>query len=254
MSIKFAHTKEGTLPDEWQELDVHCENVARLAALFARGFGCEAWGRALGELHDAGKSRQSLQHYLKKANDVDDASYDSSEHSHSGVGACWADMHLAGGAGQVLAYCIAGHHAGLPDWSGGETPNGALRNRLQEERDVLDENNVREWITTHEREWKAVQLTTPWKFSRSCPSGCFYGSDFSFWIRMLYSCLVDADFLDTEAFMDHTRSDMRSQWPALIQLSEAFFAKLSELEGGSAVSPVNGVRAKIRCACEDAAE
>lgn len=32
MSIKFAHTKEETLPDEWQELDVHCENVARREA------------------------------------------------------------------------------------------------------------------------------------------------------------------------------------------------------------------------------
>ena len=108
----------------------------------------------------------------------------------------------AGGIGLALAYCVAGHHAGLPDWSGGDTPNGALVIRLKEDAAVLLEPPVREWVASHEAGWLRERLTLPFKCSRD-------DSSLPFWIRMMYSCLVDADFLDTEAFMDPVTTSQR---------------------------------------------
>ena len=75
-------------------------------------------------------------------------------HAHSGAGACWAAAKL-GLAGRLLAYCIAGHHAGLPDFAGGITPNGALQQRLGEDGKVLAELALAAWIARHEAGWLA---------------------------------------------------------------------------------------------------
>ena len=93
---------------------------------------------------------------------------------------------------RLLAYCIAGHHAGLPDFAGGITPNGALQQRLGEDGKVLAEPALAAWIARHEAGWLARRPGPPWPFK---------DTDVSFWLRMLFSCLVDADFLCTEGFM-----------------------------------------------------
>ena len=238
----YAHSHEHLPPDKWQTLDAHLDAVAERAAAFAKGFGSEAWARLLGELHDLGKARRSFQSYLRRSNGLDDPDYDASEHSHSGAGACWAVQRF-GRAGRILAYCVAGHHAGLPDWTGGETPNGALSPRLVEERGVLDEASVKDCVSAHEAHWKLPK-----------PPFAPDEKGFAFWIRMLYSCLVDADFLDTEAFLDATRREARGTYPALADLADGFFAKLDAKQRESAKTTVNTVRAEIRDACETMAE
>lgn len=237
----FAHSLAGQDKDHWQTLDLHASNVAALAATFAHPFASSEWARLLGELHDLGKARRSFQSYLAHANGLVDVDYDASDHSHSGAGACWA-VRTFGLAGRILAYCIAGHHAGLPDWIGGETPNGALSARLSEEASVLDEPLVRAWVDARK---SACALPTP-------PFRCGEAG-FALWIRMLYSCLVDADFLDTEAFMDAARADGRGTYPALEELGAAFFANLDAKQRTAAPTAVNRVRAEIRSACECAA-
>lgn len=239
----FAHSRKGVSREAWQTLDDHADNVAAMAAAFATSFASADWARLLGELHDIGKARSSFQSYLARSNGLEDVDYDASDHSHSGAGACWAARQF-GVAGHLLASCVAGHHAGLPDWVGGETPNGALAVRLEEEKSVLDESDVKAWVAAHEGGWKLPR--PPFKFDAKT-------SGLSFWVRMLYSCLVDADFLDTEAFMDAERASFRSAYPELGELEERFFATLDAKQKDALPTEVNRIRAEIRAACESAA-
>ena len=239
----YAHSVAGRPKDAWQTLDAHAAHVAERAAAFAHPFGSEDWARLLGEMHDVGKARHSFQSYLAHVNGLGDADYDASDHSHSGAGACWAVRHF-GPIGRLLAYCVAGHHAGLPDWIGGETPNGALSARLADEASVLEESAVRAQTDVLDANWPQPPK----------PSFRFRDAEVAFWIRMLYSCLVDADFLDTEAFMDAGRAEGRGGYPALDALADSFFAELDAKQRAAAPTEVNGVRAEIRAACEAAAE
>ena len=234
----YAHSREHAPREEWQTLESHSHQVSELAAKFAQSFHSADWARVIGLLHDAGKARRSFQAYLARANGLDDAAYDSSDHSHSGAGACWANEHWKR-IGRILAYCIAGHHAGLPDWELGETPNGALRVRLDEGADVLRESSVHEWIDHYQK--KLPQLSPPFKFGKGSAA---------FWIRMLYSCLVDADFLDTEAFMDASKSTDRGGYPELAQLAQVFFDRVDEFQRQAEATEVNRIRAEIRKQCE----
>ena len=133
----FAHSNGGDV-SKWQPLQEHCKAVAALSESFAESFASGIYGRLVGELHDVGKARSVFQSYLKRCNGIEDSESDGGEHSHSGAGACWLGKNC-GAIGKALAYCVAGHHAGLPDWSGGETPIGALGIRLKEEAKVLSE-------------------------------------------------------------------------------------------------------------------
>ena len=238
----YAHSREHAPREEWQTLESHSHQVSELAAKFAQSFHSADWARVIGLLHDAGKARLSFQAYLARANGLDDAAYDSSDHSLSGAGACWANEHWKR-IGRILAYCIAGHHAGLPDWELGEKPNGALRVRLDEDAEVLRESSVQEWIDHYQK--KLPQLSPPFKFGKGSAA---------FWIRMLYSCLVDADFLDTEAFMDALKSTDRGGYPELAQLAQIFFDRLDEFQRQAEATEVNGIRAEIREQCELMAE
>ncbi len=238
----YAHSREATLREEWQTLEAHQSSVARLAANFAAPFSSCEWAQLLGLIHDIGKARTSFQSYLARANGLMDEKYDASEHSHSGAGACWA-VEKFGKMGRILAYCVAGHHAGLPDWISGITPNGALSPRLAEEKYILDEPPVKELISVNEKQWNLP-----------LPPFAMGEKGFAFWIRMLYSCLVDADFLDTEEFMDAKRAAARSTYPTLDELSQKFFAKLDAKQSAADKTEVNQIRAEIRMACERAAE
>ncbi len=241
----YAHSKPNAPLEEWQSLEAHLNGVAKRAAEFADSFSSAKWGRLIGLLHDIGKSRKSFQSYLLRCNEVEDADPDYGDHSHSGAGGCWIWQN-AGAIGKALSYCIVGHHGGLPDWSGGEKPDGALVRRLESDQKVLEEAQVRLWNEQHESDCCAEIGSIPFNFSR-------YDSSLSFWIRMMYSCLVDADFLDTESFMDVERSGTRQLSVPLSTLSERFFEKLNEKQKAAAETPVNKIRAEIRSACESAA-
>ena len=244
MSV-YAHSNG---PDEsgWQTLDDHSANVARLAEGFASAFLSGSHAALLGICHDLGKARKSFQSYLRRCNGIEDNEPDYGDHSHSGTGACWLAQQ-AGIIGKALAYCVAGHHAGLPDWSGGETPGGALSIRLKEDASVLSEPDVRTWMDNRANDWLRGQPKPPFPFSRD-------DSSLAFWIRMMYSCLVDADFLDTESFMAPERSSIRAFGQPLDVLASVFFSRLDETQRKAPNTDVNRIRAEIRAACERAAD
>lgn len=242
----YAHSRKDAPQEAWQTLEEHATTVAKMAADFALPFISAHWAKWLGELHDLGKARRSFQSYLKAANGMTDENYDGGDHSHSGAGAVWAaKVFQRHPLGRVSAYCVAGHHAGLPDWIDGATPNGALSVRLDQERELVREPAVASWIAAQPSLQSPAMPTPPWKMMPA---------DASFWIRMLYSCLVDADFLDTETFMGSADAAARAQYPALQYLAPQFFHSLDAKQASASDTPVNRVRAEIRAACEAAAD
>ena len=233
----------------WQTLIEHSESVANIASTFASAFNSSTMGKLIGFCHDWGKTRASFQSYLRRSNGLEDTEVDFGDHSHSGVGACWLWDHAnsLGSLAKALAFCVVGHHAGLPDWSGGETPNGSMAVRIDDEQVILNETCVQKWIASHETCWLQSIMPPPFMFRRD-------DSSLSFWIRMMYSCLVDADFLDTEAFLDATKHEKRIFGKPLSELAPTFFANLDEKQQNSDDSTVNRIRVEIRKACEQTAE
>jgi CRISPR-associated endonuclease/helicase Cas3 len=106
-----------------QSLEAHLRGTAELAAGFAGAFDSSGWAYALAMAHDCGKGRGEWQEYIR---DKSGFGYDMEAGSetipgkleHSGQGARLAEEVFGKGAGRFFAYCIAGHHAGLPDWTG----------------------------------------------------------------------------------------------------------------------------------------
>lgn len=107
----YAHSLKGKAIEKWQLLLEHATAVARLGSSFSQSFNSERFGELLGLLHDLGKARLSFQTYLKKCNGIEGVNYDIGNHSHSSAGACWLNEKIKQ-FGPLLAYCVAGHHAG----------------------------------------------------------------------------------------------------------------------------------------------
>lgn len=237
----WAHSRKDEPPDRWQPLDQHLRNVAIRAAESAARFHSGDWAQLAGILHDLGKASDGFQSYLLRSNGLDDSEYDSAgkPSTHSGAGAAWA-LEAYREFGRILAYPVMGHHAELPDWTGGKTPNGALCIRQEAARKELE--GVRAWV-------KEFPLPT----KPPAPPFKMAESEIHLWIRMLYSCLVDADYLDTEWFMDPGKFAERRTFPKLKQLAEPFFSSLDAMQAEAEKTEVNAIRAEVRLACEEAA-
>ncbi len=238
----WAHSQKEQPKEHWQPLRQHLENVAVRAADFAAPFHSAEWARIAGLLHDLGKASEAFQAYLLRSNGLDSSDYGASgkPSTHSGAGAAWA-LDEYGPVGRLLAYLVLGHHAGLPDWIGGVQPNGTLAQRLESARDELRATN--NW---HSRLNLPAQPPTP-------PRKMMH-AEMHLWIRMLYSCLVDADFLDTEQFISPEVYAARSDFEPLAALESRFFKLLDEKQSLAPKTEVNAIRAEIRRACEDAAK
>lgn len=239
----YAHSLEGKPEKHWQPLEEHLLGVAQKAAKFAEAFDSADWAWNAGYLHDLGKATSAFQSYLRKQNDLDDSGYDDdgSVSNHASAGAAFAQDRL-NLPGKILAYILAGHHAGLPDWDSVYTGNAALSIRLKEGRRNLETiSNYAALIATHLR-----PLT-------KCPAYVTQANA-HLWMRMLFSCLVDADRLDTEKFCDPDKFASRDGFPTIGTLAPRFFQALEKLERSAARTEVNVIRSEIRSACEAAAE
>ena len=220
----------------------HLENTAKRAEIHADKFESCKWGRAVGLAHDAGKGRAEWQKYLQLKSGY---GYDEEAHlehksgkiPHAIHGAVLVEEIFGKSIGRLLAYCIAGHHAGLQDWSGSE---GKGQSSLQYQKDkVKDLTDITPIVS--ENLLSSKPDYPPWKFGK--------GLDLSLWIRMLYSCLVDADFLDTEAYMDSNKAGDRGGYcsiPELLERSNQFMENLDET---SEDTEVNRIRRSIRAKC-----
>ncbi|MEF8942110.1 MAG: CRISPR-associated helicase Cas3' [Desulfohalobiaceae bacterium] len=234
--MAYAHSHPEISPEKWHTLEEHLRSVAELAEEFAAVFCAGQWGRSLGELHDAGKCKQVFQEYLLRV--VEDPKHGPSGIDHSTAGARLAykkDPNL----GKMLAYALAGHHAGLPE---GRGAGSTLERRL--ERDAPDcALDMIEALGTELPAGISLQLD-PQRF----------GFQLSFFLRMLFSCLVDADRLDTEAFMNPQQFELRKQVPGMEDLASRFFPELEKLISEAPDSRVNRLRRRVLDDCLGAAD
>lgn len=162
----------------FQPLKEHIENVGERAAQFAAAFDAAEHGREAGLLHDIGKYSSKGQ---KRQRDPEH----TAKVDHSSAGAQEAFRRKD----PMAAFAVAGHHGGLPDFgSRGDTDGGTLCSRLNKPLTGGDDPSA----------WKQ-EIVLP--SSIPMPSwavNCQEGRVQALYTRMLFSCLVDADFLDTE--------------------------------------------------------
>jgi CRISPR-associated endonuclease/helicase Cas3 len=233
--------------EDWEPLIEHLVRVAEGqapwltgAAGFAATFGAGECGRLLGLWHDLGKYSTAFQEYLRASTGVEGVHRGevSGRVDHSTAGA----QHAArlGPVGRLLAYAIAGHHSGLPDAEDEAGGSSGLRARLEKSiepydaapRDILD----------------LPPPTLP--RLRSDGDRRRYAFTVAFFARMLFSCLVDADYLATEWFLDPERSRRRPvDAPGPTELLARLDVHLRGKERPDDDTEVNRRRREVLSAC-----
>ena len=236
--IVYAHTRPDRPPSEWEPLEAHAQEVAALAESFCEGFA-PGFGQALGWLHDAGKYQPAFQRYLRNDSDAYDETKPDSV-PHSIVGALLAAKICTVGVGQLLAWPIAAHHGALRDKAG-------LSARLQTANRLL-EDAVRGGMPIEMLSGMLPQESPLWAHAWEA---------FALGTRMLFSALVDADMLATEAWDKRREREKAAVSLKLLadRLEEHLQTKLIQsnyLEGRSAV--LARMRADVSDACFAAAE
>jgi CRISPR-associated endonuclease/helicase Cas3 len=240
-----CETLTGGNCEKCQSLDPqhgHLNKVAFLAGKFAAEMFPEGsddsktsqkWGYLAGLWHDLGKFSDAFQQRIRGS---------SIKADHSTAGAQLA-KEIVGLVNPLVGYPIMGHHAGLSNYQGS---NASFSERL------ADESHLAAAILAAQKEISRIKETT--NVPLNIPSGST-PNNIAFFIKMLFSCLVDADFLATEKFCSEEKTERRNDWSQSIieemyaELTEAF-AKFPKPEPDS----LNAARAAISADCISAAE
>ena len=236
----IAHVKQ-LENGEWEthSLEAHLQGVADIAEEIGKKFGSCEWARLAGLWHDFGKYRPAFQKHIKTSSGYDPNASISSEHDpkkhHASTGAMYAANFMKKPEfGRVLAYVIAGHHAGLPDYTRAEAQGRSLDDVLQDQQflqEALNEHIPARFLTIDDLEVPPVIDSF---------------DDLHCWIRMVFSALVDADFLDTEAFMLPDKAAKRKiNHPDMFALLEQFNVYMDKLNINSNPGLVNDLRTEV---------
>jgi len=229
----IAHVKKIS-DGSWTEphlLNKHLKDTSCKAAEFANEFGNNDWAELSGLLHDLGKYHPDWQAYLRRNTGY----YDEEAHiegygnrpNHSQAGAAFIfEKFKNSPMAKVLAYIIGGHHSGLKDWI------ADLENRFFEGGKLITKDlqkikpieEVKQFLET------PIPRTSPAYFKNENLQK--EKEQIHLWIRMLFSCLVDADFLDTESYMQNEEK-VRGDYLSIGKLKERFDKYMSEKKSDS---------------------
>ncbi|GGK34735.1 CRISPR-associated helicase/endonuclease Cas3 [Caldalkalibacillus thermarum] len=237
-----AHTpsEEGR---QWHDLNEHLLNVARLARDFAVPFHGEEVAYLCGLLHDLGKFHHLFQEYLKKQAKGENGK--SVPHAIWGAAVVyqiyWRKMRHPE-LWMLFALPIAGHHSGLHSSA---SLSLTLEERIEKQQsyflEILQnaEPFLREVVFPHmQKEWKMPSLTE---------------TEREMWIRMVFSALVDADYLDTEQHFQPTLAQVRRREISVEDLWNRLASDQQQLIDKADNTLVNRVRRQVYEACVQSA-
>lgn len=256
--LHVAHGPDHALTDHLQEV---ADRAARCAPA-----GAQSWAYLAGLWHDLGKFRPGFQRYIREDENahIEGRGVGQREKSHSAAGAAHALELLqerfgepGRQAGWLLAHLIAAHHAGLYD-------SADLKDRLLGGGQADSEREHREAVEACTRSVPAL-LALPGALDARAllPGipGLREGEPLaqSLWLRMLFSALVDADFLDTEAYLNRAKAESRAGFPPLVEYLARLDSHLDDLiaqvhAAGRAGDPVMRARTQVLADCRAAAE
>ncbi len=237
-------------------LNAHSRAVGQLAQDFAQP-NARAMALLAGLWHDLGKRRPGFQRYIRQAGGAElhiERIHDTAK-THSAAGALWAEQWCTQHFGpqgklmsRVLQYVIAGHHAGLDDWDDGLSVRLGKADTQTEFNEAMSRPSPPDILSP-----QGVTLSLndlPLQDERLAPGR------FALWVRLLFSALVDADFLDTERYMNPERFDKREGAPSLQAMKQACDKHLAQFSSGLThqnQSVVHQARARVLGQCRDKA-
>ena len=236
----FAHIKPISECWKTQSIKEHCEGTANLAEQMAAAFDAKEWARLCGLWHDIGKYSLKFQQHIIASSGYDTSVRDPGKVDHATAGALLAKEELKVKCLPV-AYCICSHHSGLMDYVGDGRSN--LQFHLSSQcQHYLDD--IRQFI---QKECNLPELLRPNFDNNSSKPKAWH-----LWIRMLFSCLVDADWLDTERFMNPEDFSARGHYSTLAQMKPVLDDFLGTLGKDAPKTEVNAIRAEVQDTCRKA--
>ena len=206
-----------------QSNEEHSAGVANLASQFSNDFGMGEWGKVLGYLHDKGKESYAFQQHIRKESGYEPEAKVTGSTNHAFVGGILARRTYGKSADNFFVNPIISHHTGLHD---SDEIESIINQEIPSE---VNANISKETL--------------------NMPEFSILSNDFHHLFRMMFSCLVDADFLDTEAFLDKKSSALRQDKATLKDLLPLLLRKLRDLKENADNTDVNYIREQIQQRC-----
>lgn len=280
--LPIAHHRKSD--DSIQTLEQHLRGVANLSCLYAKKLNLEDQGELIGLLHDLGKYSQAFQTYIKSAvgllnQDEDEEFVDAAglkgkiDHSTAGAQLIWQELSKQGQlgqiVGQILSLCIASHHSGLIDCLSSDTNSlgeDVFNRRMNKitERTHLQESLAKAdaSILSRAKELTSQPNLIPGmqaalaKIVRFAPikndKSTVAQQQFGLLVRFLFSCLIDADRVDSADFESPKAAKLRAhgrytEWDVLCERLE------KHLAGFKPNKKIDSLRCDISNHCHNAA-
>ncbi len=257
--IAHRRKKDG----ECQPLWTHLIEVSEIAGRLAKKIGLTESGNLIGMVHDLGKASHEFDKYIKSGTglinpDADDyvdaaALHGRVDHSSAGAQLIWRELSSKGNeslwAAQILSLCVASHHSGVVDCL---MPDGMdnyhRRMKKAEERthteealsnlDVVERKKLYGLLSTSALINEVVTRLKSLKESNDSKETLTFKQGLL--LRFLFSCLIDADRLNTADFEFPNNASLRNYgeyhpWQVLI---ERLDNKLKSFKKGNKVDDV----------------
>ncbi len=268
----IAHRREKD--NKNQSVTEHLYGVAKWAAQFMQKIGLSEIGELIGLLHDLGKYSQIFQNYIKSATNLinqDEDDYINVEnnkgkidHSSAGAQYIWNKLEnitieykmLA----EIVSLCIASHHSGLIDCI---SPDGSdiFTRRMKKSSDLTHFLEVKSVVETavinrvNKIIANAYLKESVMEIIEKIKKSVYHKKQlFHFYVgllsRFIYSCLIDADRIDTADFENPMNKSFRNygQYVSWEYLIEKLDKKLQTFQLDT---PVNKIRSDVSLQCLD---
>lgn len=232
----YAHTPPKDSPHHWHLLKDHIIETAKAASSFARPFGAENAAFVLGIFHDLGKASPAFQHYLHGCAQA--KKLQSVPHSVCGAAYLWKMLLRQKARDVCMAICAFGHHGGLGAQHQVVTEGGKLDQWWND----VQNNQLK-------KQMQEVLRGLPIRKPETLPNDDLRRE---LRLRMLFSALVDADYLNTEGHFDPKRSTERGHWSRPADLWPIFRADQLRTMWRGRGSAINRIRSQICFSCVQA--